>query len=108
MKVFVFGNEFLEDDKKAKEIASSLEVPGVEFVKCQYAEELLDEFLAGNDLVILDVVKGIKEVTVFDDISVFEQHKPSSLHDFDLGFFLKLLKEAGQLKGKVRIIGVPG
>ncbi|MFC1648838.1 hypothetical protein ACFL1B_05250 [Nanoarchaeota archaeon] len=55
----------------------------------------------------MDVVQGIDEVKLFDDIETFEQHKPSSLHDFDLGFFLKLLKEAGQVKGKVTIIGVP-
>ncbi len=108
MNVYVFGNELIQEDSIAHEVANKLQVNGVEFVHCQYAEQLIEAFMQEGELVILDVVKGIKEVTLFEDISSFETHKPSTLHDFDLSFFLKLLKEAGQLKTKVKIIGVPG
>lgn len=107
MKVYVFGNELIREDAIAHEVAKKLHVNGVEFVPCQYAEQLIEAFMNEGDIVILDAVKGIKEVTLFDDINAFESHKPSTLHDFDLSFFLKLLKEAGELKSKVKIIGMP-
>ena len=42
----------------------------------------------------------------FGDIDALEFSVIFSLHDFDLSFFLKILKEAGKLD-KARIIGIP-
>ena len=103
MKVYCFGNEFLKEDSLAKEIADSISIEGVEFVKCSDSSEI---FLQEKEIVILDVVEGISEVVVFDDIDKLKDNSIVTLHDFDLGFFLKLMKGIDQI-GKVRIIGVP-
>lgn len=98
-KIFVFGNEFISEDSFAVEIAKSL---GVVFVHCRSPDELLGE----SDIVILDVVKGISDVVEITDVSKLKVNKLVSAHDFDLGYYLNLMKEMGQLK-RVVIIGVP-
>ncbi|MBW3017473.1 hypothetical protein KY316_03795 [Candidatus Woesearchaeota archaeon] len=100
MKILVFGNEFLENDSMAKKLAD--EVGSEKFVKCDRVEDILKY----KDFVIMDVVEGIDKVMVIDDVDRLKASKLVSLHDFDLGFFLKLLKETGKLD-KVKIIGIP-
>ena len=60
----------------------------------------------GNKLLILDVVKGIEKVEIITDIDSIKRHEMLSMHDFDLGFNLKLLKKLGKISS-VKIIGVP-
>ena len=103
MKVYCFGNEFLENDSLAKEIADEISVSGVEFVKCESPEEIFSE---KGQIVILDVVEGISEAILIEDIDQLKDNKIISLHDFDLSFFLKLKKEIGEIK-KIKIIGIP-
>lgn len=103
MKIYCFGNEFLEDDSLAKEIADEIKIEGIEFIKCNSPEEL---FLEEDQINILDVVEGISEVILIEDINQLRENNLLSLHDFDLGFFLKLMKGAKQIK-KVKIIGIP-
>lgn len=106
-KVLCFGNEFLESDRLAKEIASDLSVPGVEFVFCKDPAEIMD-YAGEGRIIILDVAKGIDEVIVVDDIEKIKTRNIASLHDFDLGFFLKLIEKAGWgVRDKIRIICVP-
>ena len=100
MKIYCFGNEYVSCDSMAKRIADSLEMEGVEFIKTDSIEGI------SGDIVILDVVKGIKEVKVLTDIDKIKEFYPISAHDFDLGTELKLRKAVGEL-GKVTIIGVP-
>lgn len=106
-KIFCFGNPGLEEDSIALELADELDVDGFEFVKCTSPDFLLnlsDEEL--EEIVILDAVKGLKKVEVIEDIGRFKQTKTTTMHDFDLGTVLKLLKETGKIN-KVKIVGLP-
>lgn len=100
MKIYCFGNEYVPQDSMAKRLADSLEIEGIEFIKADSIEGI------SGDIVILDVVKGITEVKVIDDIDRIKEFYPVSAHDFDLGTELKLRKSVGEI-GAVKIIGVP-
>jgi len=77
--------------------------PDVEFVELDPSENIED---IGRDPVILDTALGIKNVVVLDDIDKIQESPKFSLHDFDLGTNLKLLRKLGRLDS-VRIICVP-
>ena len=77
--------------------------PEIDFVEFDPNENLEEE---GDTLNIIDTVEGIKKVVVITDIEQIERHKIYSMHDFDLGYNLKLLKKMGYLKS-IRIFGVP-
>jgi len=103
-KILVFGNPYLKEDNLAVKIGKKLEGKGFEVVNCSSPDCLLQHDMEKS--IILDVAKGIDQITFFDDIDSLEFSVIFSLHDFDLSFFLKLLKETGKLK-KARIIGIP-
>ncbi|MBW3012921.1 hypothetical protein KY325_02720 [Candidatus Woesearchaeota archaeon] len=103
MKIYCFGNQDIEEDKLALELADELVVKGFEFVKCTSPDFLQTE---DKVLVILDVVKDIDDVIIINDIDKIKQYNIVSTHDLDLGFHLKLLKEMGELQ-KLTIIGLP-
>jgi len=103
-KLLVFGNPYLKEDNLAVKIGKRINLKGFETIICANPDELLNHDL--NNSVILDVAKGIDAVTLFDDLDSMEFSVIFSLHDFDLSFFLKLLKETGKLK-KANIIGIP-
>ncbi|MCK5022847.1 MAG: hypothetical protein KAS04_01605 [Candidatus Aenigmarchaeota archaeon] len=65
----------------------------------------LASYLETDHLVILDVVKGIEKVTLFNNVKDFKKTQTVTIHDLDLGFVLKLLEEADGKKFK--IVGVP-
>ena len=100
-KLFVFGNEYLENDSMAVQIAKELN--NIEIVHCRNPDDLIEE---DGDLLILDVIKGAKKTRIIENIDEIKTRNILSLHDFDLGFFLKLMEELGTPK-KVRIIGIP-
>jgi len=105
--ILAFGNPYLNEDNLALHVADSLikdKMKDIEIVKCLSPEEVLQ--YTDKDFLILDVVKDIKDVTIIDDIDRLKADGMVSLHDFDLGFFLKLMKETGQIT-KVKIIGIP-
>ena len=79
------------------DIAPSVQVDG---------DERVDEEAEEDEILILDVVKGIKEPIVIKNIAQIKTNKMLSLHDFDLGFFLNLMKGMG-INKKIKIIGVP-
>lgn len=102
MNLYVFGNEYLAQDSMARRVSEHLQ--GIDIVHCHSPEELLE---ADEEIItILDVVVGITKPIVITDITKLKTRNLVSMHDFDLGFFLKLMKELGQEK-HVRIIGVP-
>ncbi|MFH1642470.1 MAG: hypothetical protein ABIC04_06245 [Nanoarchaeota archaeon] len=103
MKVYCFGNEFLKEDSLAKEIAGELEITGIEFINCESPEDIFQE---KGDIVILDVIEGIDKVIIIEDMDQLKDNNITTLHDFDLSFFLKLMKSMDQI-GNVRIIGIP-
>jgi len=60
----------------------------------------------GRDLVIIDSVEGIDKVILITDIDAIKTQKIYTMHDFDLGYSLKLLKKL-KLLDSVIIFGVP-
>lgn len=103
MKIYCFGNEFLENDSLAKEIADEIKIDGVSFIKCDSPTDIV---LEEKEIIILDVVESIDKTIIIDDINQLKDNKIYSLHDFDLSFFLQLMKKTNQIN-KVRIIGIP-
>ncbi|MCA9459682.1 MAG: hypothetical protein KC550_03995 [Nanoarchaeota archaeon] len=66
-----------------------------------------NEILNSNEnLIILDVVKGLKKIKIINKIDDLILANSLTCHDLDLAFYLKLMKETGQIK-TVTIIGLP-
>ena len=106
MKVFVFGNKDLEEDKVAFDVAKKLKVKDVEFVEIKPNEDL--PFANEENVVILDASEGIKDITLINESNLdqIQLTKSVTAHDYDLGFQLKYLKKLGKLN-KFTIIGLP-
>ncbi len=103
--LLVFGNEYLKQDNLAIKISKKLELENTDIIRCYSVGDMFK--VQGYDKVfILDVVKGIKEVTLITDLDKIKKKKIFSMHDFDLGFNLKLLKEVNEVKD-IKIIGIP-
>jgi len=100
--ILCFGNEFLKQDALAKQIIKGIKIKGIKFIKCDAPEEIFDY----NNPIIMDVAKGIKKVELIDNINQLKLNKIYSMHDFDLAYYLKLMKALKKLK-KVRIIALP-
>ena len=108
MKVYVFGNQDVEEDKAAFDAVRELEgvFKGVTFVIVKPNEDL--PFVGEEKIVILDTVAGISEVRLITgaDLDKIVLPPRGTVHDFDLGFQLKYLKKLGKL-GEIMIIGLP-
>lgn len=107
-RFFCFGNEFISIDSLAKQIVSDIErdniFPDVEFIYAITPEELFAE--SGKNIYIIDVVSNIKSVLLIEDIDYLTTLDIKTLHDFDLAYFLKIMKKIGQIS-EVKIIGIP-
>ncbi len=102
MFVFAFGSH---KDPQAWDMCDFLkkEFPYAEFVKSDNPQDILD---AGYDkITIIDVAKGIKKARILS-IDELKTRKIVTLHDFDLGFFLQIMKESGVVQD-IKIIGIP-
>ncbi|RME53850.1 hypothetical protein D6783_00570 [Candidatus Woesearchaeota archaeon] len=107
-ELFVFGNEWVERDSGAYCVVKELEKRGVLCTHVKDPQELLPRLERGDRVVILDVAEGVEEPVVVERLDLLETGRVSSLHDFDLAFFLKLLKEVGVVKEEqVTIVAVP-
>jgi len=108
MNVYVFGNEYVAEDKRAIDVATVLKntVQGISFVLVNPNEDV--PFVDEPQVVILDTVQGIQDVTVFEGDRLDGLIPPprGSVHDFDLAFQLRYLKKLGNL-GEVTVIGIP-
>ncbi|MBS1266163.1 MAG: hypothetical protein MAG795_00128 [Candidatus Woesearchaeota archaeon] len=102
--ILCFGNPHLKQDSLAITLAKKLKIEGFKFKICIRPEELLEN--TGKEILIMDVVKGINKVKLITDIDQFRLNKIITLHDMDLGFYLKLLKQTGQIE-EVKVIGLP-
>jgi len=107
MKFLVFGNELVEQDSLALKLIPKLkeEFSDIEFKGFDPTENLEAEIENGK-LHIIDVVQGIDKVIVITDLQQLKQDKVYSMHDFDLGFNLKILEKIDKLK-EIEIIGLP-
>ena len=108
MRVYLFGNEYVAEDKRAIEVARELEgaVDSISFVLVGPNEDV--PFVDERRVVILDTVQGIREVTLVegDEVDGFILAPRGSVHDFDLAFQLRYLKKLGKL-GEITIVGIP-
>ncbi|MBN2016233.1 hypothetical protein JW766_05390 [Candidatus Dojkabacteria bacterium] len=108
MKVYVFGNPDFEGDTVALKAVEKIKgkVNGVGFITVNPNEDL--PFAGEDNVIIMDAVQGIKEVTLIDqsDLDKLKIDSSVTAHDFDLGFQLKYLKKLDKLK-KITIIGLP-
>lgn len=104
-KILVFGNVIVKGDNIPLRIMPRLQkrFPNIEFKEFDPNENLESE---GRSLNIIDAVEGIEKAVVITDIARIKTQKLFSMHDFDLGYSLKLLKKLGYLES-VRIFGVP-
>lgn len=101
-RILVFGNPYLEDDALAPKVARALDIRGVEFHLTAEINDLLEEEYDA----VLDVAYGIPRVVILEDLERLQEHRLVSLHDYDVAFFLKLLKAMGRLD-TTRIIAIP-
>ena len=101
--VYVFGNPLVKEDCLPLKLIGKLrkEFPSLNFKEFDTVEELQE-----RELNIIDTVKGIKKVELIEDIDKIITDKIYSMHDFDLGYNLKLLKKMKMID-KVRIFGIP-
>jgi len=104
-KIYIFGNVLLDFDNLPIKLAPKLKktFPEIDFIIHDPNENLKPE---NNELIIIDTVEGLKETIIIDEIKKIKSSPTCSMHDFDLGFNLKLLKKLGKLK-KIIIFGVP-
>jgi Ni,Fe-hydrogenase maturation factor len=104
-KILVFGNPMLKNDSLPIRLIPRLvkNLPQIEFKEFDPNENLEKE---GRDLVIIDSVEGIDKVVLIKDIDRITTPKVYSMHDFDLGYSLKLLKKL-DLIDSVMVFGVP-
>ena len=108
MKIYVFGNEYVAEDKRAIEVARELEgaIEDISFVFVGPNEDV--PFVNERHVVILDTIQGIQGVALIegDRIGGLTLSPRGSVHDFDLAFQLRYLKKLNKL-GEVTIIGIP-
>lgn len=104
-KILVFGNMLVKEDSLALEVANNLrkEFKSVEFKELDALEEIQNQ---GKNPIILDVVKGIGNVIIIENLDQLNSSTIYTMHDFDLAMNLKLLKKLGFIES-VKIIGIP-
>lgn len=102
MKIFVFGNPDIDDDKRAIEVIKKFE--NIDWQIIDINQDIPTE----DNLIMMDTVSGIKKVTLFDEkvIDKLVGWGRITAHDYDLGFQLKYLQKIGKIN-KVTIIGIP-
>jgi len=105
MKILVFGNPLVKEDSIPIKFLPKIrkKFPKIEFIEFDPTENLEKK---GKNLTILDTVQGIKKITLIDSIEKIITNKIYSMHDFDLGYNLKILKKLGIVES-VKIIGIP-
>ena len=101
--IYIVGNEAVEEDSLPVRLLPKLakSFPGIDFVQFDPTESISDK-----NLILIDTIANVEEVVVVSDIDSIEQNRSYSLHDFDLGLSLKIMKKLGKT-GDVTIIGVP-
>lgn len=103
--IYIFGNPLLPFDSLPIKLLPKLKnaFPQINFIVKDPNENIKPH---NGELLIIDTVMGIKNVVVIDDIDKIQLSPTCSLHDFDLGYNLRLLKKIGKLKNVI-IFGIP-
>lgn len=102
--IYILGNLNIEVDSLPLKLIPKLKeaFPEIDFVVLDPTENVPEE----EHLLIIDTIINSDEVKVLKDIDRIESSPTCSLHDFDLGMQLKIMKKLGKVKD-VTIIGVP-
>lgn len=100
-QLLTFGNPDMEDDSLALRLGEELKREGLEVVRCSQPDDIL-QYPEG---VILDVAQGVKDVTLLTNGSLIKASGISTLHDFDVGFFLKIMESTGS--NPYKVIAIP-
>lgn len=102
--IYILGNLNLEVDSLPLKLIPKLKesFPEIDFVVLDPTENVPE----GEHLVIIDTIINSDEVKMLKDIEKIVSSPTCSLHDFDLGMQLKIMKKLGKIK-EVTIIGVP-
>ncbi|MGM5482534.1 MAG: hypothetical protein ACQESF_03655 [Nanobdellota archaeon] len=108
MKYFCLGNEFVQEDSYAIKLCRIIKKqnPNLELIECQSSDEFLQNINDDKIIGIIDVVRGIKEVRIVRNHELKKSSNIINSHDFDINFFMNILKEIGIIK-KIKIIGIP-
>lgn len=104
-KIYVMGNLLVEQDSLPIKLMPELKkrLPDIEIKELDPSEDIKPE---RRELIIIDTVINTKSPCLITDIEKIELSNICSLHDFDLGYNLKLMKKFGMID-KVSIIGLP-
>ena len=105
MKIYVIGNVLVEKDSLPVKLIPILKKDflGIDFIEFDPSEDFRPE---NKTLTIIDTILDIENTILFHDIDKIDVKGICSLHDFDLGYNLKLMKKFGMID-TVNIIGVP-
>jgi Ni,Fe-hydrogenase maturation factor len=100
MKILVLGNEFIQEDSLAKEIAKELSNQN-KIINIKDSFQFLDEIQdKKKEIIVIDVVQGLNQVKTLE-VSDLGESKILTAHDMDASFFLQLLNP------DIKIIGIP-
>ena len=101
--IYVFGNPLVKEDSLPLKLIDKLrkKFPSIEFKEFDAIEDLEEK-----ELNIIDTVNGIEKAELIEDIERIMTDKIYSMHDFDLGYSLKLMKRM-KIIDRVRIFGIP-
>ena len=103
--VYVLGNELLQKDALAVLVSRRLKgLQGIEFKHVDDPAELFQ--VPGEELMVMDVVRGLHQVKWLEDLSALKRGGVCSLHDFDFAFFIEMMLAKGDCK-KFKILGIP-
>jgi len=104
MKIYCIGNAAVEGDDIPSRLVPFLsqEFPEIEILSTDPTESFSPE----SQSILIDSISGIDHVCVYSDIDVFVTTKSVSVHDYDLGLHLQLLKKIHKLN-PIQIIGIP-
>ena len=104
--IYILGNPNFEQDSLPIKLLPKLKslFPNVNFRHLDPTENLPEQ----EHLILIDTILDINEVRLLTETDMDKiQSSPNySLHDFDLGFQLKLMKKLNKIQ-KVTIIGIP-
>jgi Ni,Fe-hydrogenase maturation factor len=109
--VLFYGSEHIKEDQIAwevcEEIRSRLEKNGYIVEKTDDPDILISfDDRDYDETIIVDAAKGVDDVVELEDISQLCSTSVSTLHGYNLGLVLQILKAVGEAP-KMRIIAIP-
>ena len=102
--IYILGNPLLPEDSLPHRLLPTLKKT---FLTYMFKEVDPTETLPEQEnLLIIDTIINITEPCIITDVAQLAAQPTYSLHDFDLGFNLQLMKKLGKIT-TFHIIGLP-